>query len=74
MRDGRVPFSHETWLGRPYQSDLTGFSSVDVKSIGAGGGSLAWVDDGGVLHVGPQSAGAAVPDPRVMARAVRAQQ
>jgi N-methylhydantoinase A len=59
VRDGRVPFSHETWLGRPYQSDLTGFSSVDVKSIGAGGGSLAWVDSGGVLHVGPQSAGAA---------------
>lgn len=58
VRDGRVPFSHETWLGRPYQSDLTGFSSVDVKSIGAGGGSLAWVDNGGVLHVGPQSAGA----------------
>lgn len=59
VRNGRVPFSHETWLGRPYQSDLTGFSSVDVKSIGAGGGSLAWVDSGGVLHVGPQSAGAA---------------
>ena len=59
VRDGRVPFSHETWLGRPYQSDLTGFPSVDVKSIGAGGGSLAWVDGGGVLHVGPQSAGAA---------------
>jgi N-methylhydantoinase A len=59
VRGGRVPFSHETWLGRPYQSDLTGFSSVDVKSIGAGGGSLAWVDSGGVLHVGPQSAGAA---------------
>ena len=40
VRDGRVPFSHETWLGRPYQSDLTGFSSVDVKSIGAGGRQL----------------------------------
>jgi N-methylhydantoinase A len=62
VRNGRVPFTHETWLGRPYQSDLTGFSSVDVKSIGAGGGSLAWVDSGGVLHVGPQSAGA-VPGP-----------
>jgi N-methylhydantoinase A len=62
VRDGRIPFTHETWLGRPYQSDLTGFSSVDVKSIGAGGGSLAWVDSGGVLHVGPQSAGA-VPGP-----------
>jgi N-methylhydantoinase A len=35
---------------------------VDVKSVGAGGGSIAWVDDGGMLHVGPKSAGA-VPGP-----------
>jgi N-methylhydantoinase A len=62
VREGRVPFTHESWLGRPYQSDLTGFPSIDVKSVGAGGGSIAWVDDGGVLHVGPQSAGA-VPGP-----------
>ncbi|MFW9962220.1 MAG: hydantoinase/oxoprolinase family protein, partial [Candidatus Sifarchaeia archaeon] len=32
--------------------------SVDVKTIGAGGGSIAWLDNVGVLHVGPQSAGA----------------
>lgn len=32
--------------------------SVDVISIGAGGGSLAWIDDGGSLRMGPQSAGA----------------
>lgn len=62
VRAGHVPFTHESWLGRPYQSDLTGFPSVDVKSVGAGGGSIAWVDDGGVLHVGPQSAGS-VPGP-----------
>ena len=30
---------------------------VDLKTIGAGGGSIAWVDEGGVLNVGPQSAG-----------------
>ncbi|MGD9114744.1 MAG: hydantoinase/oxoprolinase family protein [Desulfobacterales bacterium] len=30
---------------------------VDLKTIGAGGGSIAWVDAGGVLNVGPQSAG-----------------
>jgi N-methylhydantoinase A len=30
---------------------------VAVHSIGAGGGSIAWLDDGGVLRVGPQSAG-----------------
>jgi N-methylhydantoinase A len=34
------------------------FPSVDVVSIGAGGGSIAWIDDGGALHMGPQSAGA----------------
>jgi N-methylhydantoinase A len=31
---------------------------VDVESVGAGGGSLAWVDAGGALRVGPESAGA----------------
>ena len=31
---------------------------VDVHSIGAGGGSLAWIDVGGLLRVGPESAGA----------------
>lgn len=29
----------------------------DIYSIGAGGGSIAWIDEGGGLHVGPQSAG-----------------
>ncbi len=32
--------------------------SVDVKTIGAGGGSIAWIDEARILHVGPQSAGA----------------
>ena len=31
---------------------------VDVHTVGAGGGSVAWVDDGGALRVGPRSAGA----------------
>jgi len=30
---------------------------VDMKTIGAGGGSIAWIDQGGMLNVGPQSAG-----------------
>ncbi len=34
------------------------FPMVDVHTIGAGGGSIAWVDDGGALRVGPRSAGA----------------
>ena len=38
------------------------FPMVDVHTIGAGGGSIAWLDDGGALRVGPRSAGA-VPGP-----------
>ncbi|WP_255355588.1 hydantoinase/oxoprolinase family protein [Agromyces sp. Soil535] len=33
-------------------------STIEVDPIGAGGGSVAWVDDGGALRVGPHSAGA----------------
>ena len=32
--------------------------TLDIHTVGAGGGSIAWVDDGGALRVGPQSAGA----------------
>jgi N-methylhydantoinase A len=35
---------------------------VDIVEIGAGGGSIAWIDDGGALKIGPKSAGA-VPGP-----------
>ena len=34
------------------------FPTVDVHTIGAGGGSIAWLDEGGALRVGPRSAGA----------------
>jgi N-methylhydantoinase A len=62
VRQGRIPRTRETWLGKPLSSHMTGMPSVDTKSIGAGGGSIAWVDAGGLLHVGPISAGA-VPGP-----------
>jgi N-methylhydantoinase A len=35
---------------------------IDIHTIGAGGGSIVWIDDGGMLRVGPRSAGA-VPGP-----------
>ena len=35
-----------------------GVPMVDVETVGAGGGSVGWVDDGGALRVGPKSAGA----------------
>jgi N-methylhydantoinase A len=40
---------------------------VDVHTVGAGGGSIAWRDSGGALRVGPQSAGA-VPGPACYGR------
>ena len=58
IRAGRLVVSPEAMFG----DDRLGIPKVDVRSIGAGGGSIAWVDVGGLLHVGPQSAGA-VPGP-----------
>ena len=51
--------------GEPAQKtlrELAGFPvrtrTIDIHTIGAGGGSIAWVDPGGLLKVGPMSAGA----------------
>lgn len=52
--DGEPAFSVE--------SDIDGHAikipMIDIKTLGAGGGSLAWIDPGGALQVGPESAGA----------------
>src|SRR4051794_19906802 len=54
ISDGRAPVLYEgSIIGLPLQTPW-----VDVRSIGAGGGSIASVDAGGLLRVGPQSAGA----------------
>ena len=58
ISDGAVHYTNETWLGGRWIGHITGTRAVDVKSIGAGGGSIAWIDSGGLVHVGPQSAGA----------------
>ena len=42
--------------------------TLDIHTIGAGGGSIAWVDPGGLLKVGPQSAGAGPRSGAVRAR------
>jgi N-methylhydantoinase A len=67
VRRGAIPASKETWIGGELVGHMTGFPSVDVTSIGAGGGSIARVDEGGLLHVGPQSAGA-LPGPACYGR------
>jgi N-methylhydantoinase A len=54
VRDDEVERTTEAEIGgRP-----VGTPMVDVTTVGAGGGSLAWVDAGGALRVGPESAGA----------------
>lgn len=67
VRKGQIPTTRETWIGPPYRGIMLGFPWVDVKSVGAGGGSIAWIDAGGLLHVGPASAGAE-PGPVVYGR------
>jgi N-methylhydantoinase A len=51
---------------RSVEREIAGYpvrlASVDVHTVGAGGGSIAWVDQGGALRVGPESAGA-IPGP-----------
>lgn len=51
IEDGYVIGDHAS--GQPMQLPV-----VDIVEVGAGGGSIAWIDEGGGAHVGPQSAGA----------------
>jgi len=54
VRDGEAERTTETSIdGIPIRTPM-----VDVNTIGSGGGSIAWVDSGGALRVGPRSAGA----------------
>src|SRR3954470_19637559 len=55
MEDGQglVTDEYEIEWERPVITPM-----LDIRSIGAGGGSIAWIDDGGSLRVGPHSAGA----------------
>ena len=57
VRNGSIAWTREAWLGERFSGHITGFAAVDVRSVGAGGGSIAWIDEGGLLCVGPQSAG-----------------
>ena len=53
VRDGEVERTTEGSINdRPIRTPL-----VDIETVGAGGGSIAWVDAGGALRIGPQSAG-----------------
>lgn len=54
IRQGEIPTTDYNWVG----DERVAMKMVDVPSVGAGGGSIAWIDSLGLLRVGPQSAGA----------------
>jgi N-methylhydantoinase A len=63
IRDGEPAKKSERQMGGfPVRT-----RTLDIHTIGAGGGSIAWIDAGGLLKVGPQSAGA-YPGPAAYGR------
>ncbi len=64
VRDGqaRLVTEYSPQFGQPIR-----FPAIDLITIGAGGGSVAWVDPGDLPHVGPRSAGA-IPGPAAYGR------
>ena len=64
IENGNIKIVTDYWIERSRKS--AGYPVmvpvVDIVEIGNGGGSIAWVDEFGKLHIGPQSAGA-IPGP-----------
>ena len=67
IEDGRVSRSREYEVGASLSAgsrllrgsgELIRIPTIDIAEVGAGGGSIAWLDAAGGLHVGPHSAGA----------------
>ncbi|MBS1878795.1 MAG: hydantoinase/oxoprolinase family protein [Actinobacteria bacterium] len=63
VRDGRPEVRTDAWAAR-YR---IGLSVLDIHTIGAGGGSIAWLDEARAIQVGPGSAGA-TPGPACYGR------
>jgi N-methylhydantoinase A len=53
IQAGDIPTTTEAWV----QDERVAIKMVDIQSGGAGGGSIAWIDQLGLLRVGPHSAG-----------------
>jgi len=51
---GTIVVTRETMV----KDEVLPISRVDARSVGSGGGSIAWIDPGKLVHVGPQSSGA----------------
>ncbi len=67
IEGGRISRSREYEVGASLSAgsrllrgsgELIRIPTIDIAEVGAGGGSIAWLDTGGGLHVGPRSAGA----------------
>jgi N-methylhydantoinase A len=56
--DGEAAIEEGYVIGTPASGQPMQLPVVDIVEVGAGGGSIAWVDEAGGLHVGPRSAGA----------------
>ena len=54
VKNGEISLSSSKWI----EDELCAIKMVDITTIGAGGGSVAWIDSMGLLRVGPGSVGA----------------
>src|ERR1043166_7671315 len=58
IRRGEPSLSPDYFIGVYNEGRAIRIPILDIVEVGTGGGSLAWLDEGGGLHVGPRSAGA----------------
>ena len=58
ITNGEAPIEDGYVIGEPASGQPMQLPVVDIVEVGAGGGSIAWIDEAGGLHVGPRSAGA----------------
>ncbi|MBV9132350.1 MAG: hydantoinase/oxoprolinase family protein [Chloroflexi bacterium] len=67
IRRGEPSLSPDYFIGGYNEGLAIRIPVLDIVEVGTGGGSLAWLDEGAALHVGPRSAGA-VPGPACYGR------
>ena len=71
ITDGEAPIEDGYVIGDPASGQPMQLPVVDIVEVGAGGGSIAWIDEAGGLHVGPKSAGADPGPACLRPRAIR---
>ena len=58
LQRGTAALSADYFVGGYNEGLVIRIPVLDIKEVGTGGGSIAWLDEAGALHVGPESAGA----------------